>query len=709
MLVAFAALLLQFQACSGRKAASPQVVQATPTRTLNASRFVGADGERDNWLIYGRTYNENRFSPLTQINRDSVARLKLAWYADLGADARGQESTPLVADGVMYATSSWSIVLALDAATGTVRWQYDPKVPREWGVNACCDVVNRGVALWEDMVYVGTLDGRLVALSARDGHFLWETTIIDRSERASITGAPRIINGKVFIGSGGGEFGARGRLISVDARTGAILWRTFTVPGNPANRPENLHLPKAAKTWTGDWWQFGGGGMAWDAMAYDPALDILYVGTGNGSPWPQSIRSPKGGDNLYVSSILAMRGETGELLWYYQTTPGDEWGYDAASQLILADLRVGGQMRLVVMQASSNGFFYVLDRTNGQLLSATPFVPTTWARSVDLRTGRPVEDPKARYSRTGRSFAAQPGPRGAHSWQPMTFNPTTSLVYIPAQLNAAQLSVSKEPLASRYRLATGVTITHPKDLTPDTSELIAWDPIQERARWVIERDTPVASGVLSTAGGLVFQGTSTGSLEAFDAETGKRLGQTNAGSPVLAAPISYAVSGTQYIAVVAGAGGASMLDGGTAMANQSTAGSRARILVYSLQGKSVLPQQHSAPTAANLDMRSPPDSKLVAKGEGIYAANCARCHGRETVNAGPLTPLTSSAALIDAKQWNLIAFAGLLGAKGMPGFMGDLKPDDVEAVRTYVLQQAFRLKSGANSPTEIPRATVLPR
>jgi quinohemoprotein ethanol dehydrogenase len=694
MSLAISCVLLQ--ACSKHKDATRAGAANKPlaARHIDAEVLAQADSDQANWMIHGRTYSEQRFSPLTQIDKSSVARLKLAWYLDLGAGERGQESTPLSVDGTLYLTTSWSRVIAIDAATGKLRWRYDPKVPQEWGINGCCDVVNRGLAFWDGKVYVGTFDGRLVALDASTGKPLWETAIIDRAERASITGAPRVIKGRVYIGSAGGEFGVRGRLIAVNADTGAILWRFFTVPGDPAVPPENLHLPAAQKTWTGKWWLGGGGGTVWDAMSYDPDLDLLYIGTGNGSPWPQSIRSPKGGDNLYVSSILALKAETGEVAWYYQTTPGDEWGFDAASQLILADLPMDGLVRQVVMQASANGFFYVLDRKDGRLLSATSFVPTTWATGVDLASGRPLEERAARYSKSGKPFLARPGPRGAHSWQPMSFNPATGLVYIPAQINAAQLSVSKEKGSSRYRITAGATVGRPQGLAPDSTELIAWDPLQHRGLWVIERDTPVASGVLSTAGSLLFQGSSNGVLEAFDAASGDRLWRTEAGSPITAAPMTYAINGTQYLAVVVGAGGAAMLEGGEAMHKQASTGSIARLLVYSLSGKAQLP-----PTSAAAAVGPPPEQTgtpaQIEKGKVLYASYCARCHGSEVINAGPLTGLARAASLGDAKQWNLIAFAGLKGNSGMPGFMAEIKPEDTEAVRAYVIHRAHEMLGAA--------------
>jgi alcohol dehydrogenase (cytochrome c)/quinohemoprotein ethanol dehydrogenase len=402
------------------------------------------------------------------------------------------------------------------------------------------------------------------------------------------------------------------------------------------------------------------------------------------------VRSPKGGDNLYVSSIKALKAETGEVAWHYQTTPGDEWGFDAASQMILADLPVRGHVQQVLMHAAANGFFYVLDRRDGKLLSATPFVPVSWAQRVDLASGRPIETVDARYSKTGKPFLTRPGPRGAHSWQPMSFNPITGLVYIPAQINAAELSLSKETNSSRYRLTTGTKINRPSGLASDSTELIAWDPLQERGLWVIERKTPVASGVLSTAGGLLFQGTTNGKLEAFDNESGERLWQTDVGSSITAAPITYSVQNTQYLAVLSGAGGATMLEGGAGIREQTAPHTAARLVVYSLSGTAQLP--------ANTDPGPPPSlpdmtgtQAQMKKGAALYAAYCARCHGHEVLNAGPLLNLTESTRLGDLNQWKLVVFAGLLGNTGMPGFLAELSVEDAEAIRTYVIRRAHEL------------------
>ena len=409
---------------------------------VDHERIVAADAATDDWLTHGRNYAETRESPLRQITVDNVRRLGLAWYFDTGTK-RGLEATPLVVDGVIFTTGSWSRVYALDAGSGRLLWEHDPQVPRAWGVNACCDVVNRGVAAWGDKVFVGTIDGRLVALDRASGKVVWETLTIDPARPYTITGAPRVVKGNVIIGNGGSEYGVRGYVSAYDAGTGELNWRFYTVPGNPDEPFENAVMAMAARTWSGDlWWEVGGGGTVWDAMAYDPELDLLYIGVGNGAPWNRHVRSPGGGDNLFLSSVIALRPETGEYVWHYQTTPGDSWDYTATQHMILADLVVGGVMRQVLMQAPKNGFFYVLDRATGELLSADKYIDATWASHVDVESGRPVETANADHSRESRT--TRPAPFGGHSWHPMAFNSATGLVYIPAMDNQAEYSTATD-------------------------------------------------------------------------------------------------------------------------------------------------------------------------------------------------------------------------------------------------------------------------
>ena len=413
-----------------RKPPSVEEIQAATAQVDDERLKHPQPGE---WLTYNGSPNEQRYSPLDQINDENVTDLNLVWSFSTNS-IRGLEATPLVAGGVMYTTAPWSVVFALDARTGKQIWSYDPKVPKEWGQKACCDVVNRGVAVYKGKVYVATLDARLVALDAATGKVVWEERTTDKDKPYTITGAPRIVNGRVVIGNGGSEYGVRGYVSAYDAESGKLAWRTYTVPGDPGKPFESEAIKEAARTWKGadKWLKEGAGGTAWDAITYDPELNLLYFGTGNGVSWDRDDRSPGGGDNLYLSSILAVFADTGEVKWHYQVVPGDTWDFDACQQLVLADLKIDGKVRKVLMQAPKEGFFYVIDRETGKLISAKQYADTvTWAKAIDMKTGRPIENPDQRYAK-GVSLV-MPSNFGAHNWHPMSFSPKTGLVYIPAQ------------------------------------------------------------------------------------------------------------------------------------------------------------------------------------------------------------------------------------------------------------------------------------
>ena len=526
--------------------------------------LVDFNSSPNEWLLHGRTYAEERHSPLDQINTSNVDQIGLSWSFETGTN-RGHETTPIVKDGVMFITAPWSVVHALDAKTGDLLWTHDPKVERAWANNACCDVVNRGVALYENSIFFGTIDGRLISLDKDTGTENWSILTIDKSRPYTITGAPRIVKGNVIIGNGGGEFGVRGYVTAYDVDSGDELWRFYTVPGNPNEPFESPEMEIAAKTWSGGkWWEYGGGGTVWDSMAYDPALDTLYIGTGNGSPWNRYVRSPGGGDNLYLSSIVALDPDTGDYKWHYQTTPGDSWDYTATQHMILADLEINGQMRKVIMQAPKNGFFYVIDRTNGELISAENYVPINWATHVDMETGRPVENPANNYFDT--PALTTPGPLGGHNWQPMAFNPDTGLVYIPAQEMLFVYSHDKDFEYNPKTWNTGqqIEMTYlPKN--PDElamvdkatfGYLLAWDPVAQKEVWREQYQRPWSGGLLSTAGDLVLQGTSDGRFIAFDAASGEILWSVDTGQGIIAPPITYMIDDEQYIAVQVGYGGA---------------------------------------------------------------------------------------------------------------------------------------------------------
>lgn len=504
---------------------------AAPAAAVTVERLTQAATEAGQWLSVGRTYDEQRFSPLTQINRDNVARLGLVWFADFETN-RGQEATPLAVDGALYVSTAWSKVKAYDARSGRLLWDYDPKVPGEFAGRGCCDVVNRGVAAWNGKIYVASYDGRLIALNAATGEVLWSVLTLDHDKPVTITGAPRIVKGKVLIGNAGGEFGVRGYISAYDAESGKLLWRFYTVPGSPANAIESPILKAAARTWHGHWWEVGGGGAVWDGIAFDPKLNLVYFGTGNGSPWNRGYRGTGGGDNLFVASIIAINADTGAYVWHYQEVPGEEWDYDATSPLMLADLNIAGKSRRVLMQAAKDGFFYVLDAKTGKLLSAKNYVTTTWATAVDLKTGRPIFDNHARYDETGETFIVQPGGQGAHSWHPFSYNPTTGLVYFSAIETSTAMKSAAHFVARPMSANIGLEFPMPASIYDELkskapriaqSQLVAWDPVRQREAWRSGVLGTIGGGTLSTAGGLVFQGTNTGRFVAYDARDGRQL------------------------------------------------------------------------------------------------------------------------------------------------------------------------------------------
>lgn len=640
------------------------------------------------WLSHGRTYAEQRFSPLKQIDASNVKSLGLAWYMDLD-NTRGLEATPLFHDGVIYTSMSWSRVIAVDAASGKELWRYDPEVAKVKARTSCCDAVNRGVALWGDKVYVGTLDGRLIALDAKTGKAIWSQQTTDPAKPYSITGAPRVVKGKVIIGNGGAEYGVRGFVSAYDADTGKLAWRFYTVPGDPALPYEHPELREAAKTWQGDqYWKLGGGGTVWDSMAYDPELDLLYVGTGNGSPWNREVRSPGGGDNLYLSSILAIRPDTGKLAWHYQVTPGDSWDFTATQQITLAELNIDGKPRKVLMQAPKNGFFYVLDRTNGKLISAEKFGKVTWAEKVDLATGRPVEAPGVRYEK--EPIVMWPSPFGAHNWHSMSFNPGTGLVYIPYQEVPGVYRNEGKDFVTRKAFNTAAGFADATDVPAAvvSGALLAWDPVKQKAAWKVPYPTHWNGGTLSTAGNLVFQGTAAGQMHAYSADKGEALWQFEAQSGIVAAPMTFELAGRQYVAIMAGWGGVATLTGGESM-NLPGMKNRSRLLVFALDGKAQLPPPPPAP--AKVERVPQPVTaapEQVQAGKQLYGQFCSVCHGMGTISGGLIPDLRQSS---DAtrEHFQQIVLQGALKPLGMPSFDDSLKPEEVEQIKLYVMSREY--------------------
>lgn len=727
VLIILTAWMLSQNDDSAEPAPAPEVAEessiadaiAEATGSLDGDRIISA--EAGNWLAHGKTYDEGRFSPLDQINADNVADLGLAWYFDTGTD-RGLEASPIVVDGVMFTSGSWSVVFANDARTGELIWKFDPEVPKEWGANACCDVVNRGVAVWKGRVYVGTIDGRLIALDAATGEVAWDVNTIDRSKPYTITGAPRVVNDKVIIGNGGAEFGVRGYVTAYDTATGEQAWRFYTVPGNPGEPFEHPAMEDAAKTWTGEWWTMGGGGTVWDSMAYDPELNQLYIGVGNGSPWNQVIRSPGGGDNLFLSSIVALNPDNGDYIWHYQTTPGDTWDYTATQHMILADLEIGGEVRKVIMQAPKNGFFYVLDRVTGEFISAEKYVPMTWATSVDPESGRPVETENARYqlanpltemtpeeqvellsSMTAEQLESafhKPSPFGGHNWHPMSYSPDTGLVYIPAL--DLPYAYGNEPgfdyEDGRWNLGNDWRLNMPTghdgvDEALDgmiRGHVSAWDPVEQKEVWRIQHAGSWNGGMLSTHGNLIFQGNSSGRFVAYRADTGEELWSTPAQTGVIAPAVTYEIDGEQYVTVVAGWGGAFAL--AAAAAENYKLKPRGRILTYRLGGDLELPPVTDRP----VEVPEPPPiegtDEQIAHGKFLYHKYCGVCHG-PGVRAGGVIP--DLRYMVPGKHivFEDIVRGGILKERGMVSFAGSLSQDDARAVQQYIISEAHRLKA----------------
>jgi quinohemoprotein ethanol dehydrogenase len=694
--VGVCAALLCAAGCHSNDGSRQNSQQTVSPANVDESRMLNADQEPGNWMSHGRTYNEQRFSPLRQINDQNVGQLGLAWYVDLDI-RRGQEATPIVVDGVMYFSTAWSKVFAVNAATGEKLWSYDPKVPPESAVNACCDVVNRGVAVWRAKVFVGTLDGRLVALDAATGKPVWETLTVDPKYRYTITGAPRVVKGKVLIGNGGAELGVRGYVSAYDADTGKLAWRFYTVPGDPSKPFESPALEKAVKTWSGEWWKLGGGGTVWDSIVYDPELDLLYIGTGNGTPWNRRARSPQGKDNLFTSSIVALKPDTGEYVWHYQEVPGDAWDYDSAAPMILADVTMGGAPRKVLFQAPKDGFFYVLDRATGQVISAKPYTPVTWATGIDPTTGRPLENVSARYEDGPKGAPLSPGPLGGHSWHSMSYSPQTGLVYIPVQ-EASFLYKSQEHFETRnlaYNTAIDfVAAGMPQK--PDVKKTIlesikghlsAWDPIQQKEIWRVDRTSPVNGGILSTAGNLVFEGTAQGGLEAYRADNGKKLWSADAQSGVIAAPISYTVGKEQYVAVVVGWGGVFPLASGEVALKSGRVQNISRVLAFKLGGSASLPPLPQLTPPVLNPPKPTASAAIVKKGEALYQDYCSTCHGDVAVSGGVLPDLRYSGTL-GGSAWTDVILGGSLQPFGMVSFSKELSKENAEAIRAYVIFRA---------------------
>jgi quinohemoprotein ethanol dehydrogenase len=549
------------------------VAQQPPKRVDN-NVLKNAAKNGDEWVTYGRDYAETHYSPLKQIDTTNVSRLGLAWSWETESPSGGRiEGTPLFSSGILYGSLAWDVLFAVDARTGKMKWRWDPEIERQHISQICCGPVNRGVALYNGKVYASLLDGRLVALNQETGKVVWQVQTLE-DPGAIITGAVRVVKGKVIVGNSGAEQAVRGHFSAYDAETGKLAWRFYTVPGDPSKPFEHPDLAAAAKTWTGEWWKYGGGGTPWDGMAYDADADILYVGTGNGGPWSHVYRSPGGGDNLYLGSVVAVKPDTGKLVWYFQETPGDDWDYTSVQPMILADITINGRQRKVLMHAPKNGFFYVLDRITGEFISGDKYAKrVTWATGLDGK-GRPIEA-KGNRASLDQAVIISPGPGGGHNWQPMSYSPLTGLVYIPGQESSYTYRIDPNFQYVRGirnlgmqgglgpRLPNGQTAapaTEPAAVAPAREPegaenqpqasggfLLAWDPKTQKERWRLTGagGTNGGGGTLATAGNLVFHGP-----VAYNAETGEKLWATDLGGANVT-PISYTLDGKQYVTLFA--------------------------------------------------------------------------------------------------------------------------------------------------------------
>lgn len=651
------------------------------------------------WPSHGGPTDETDYSPLAQIDKLSVHRLGLAWYLDL-PDERMLESTPLEVDGVLYFTGSYAKVYAADASSGKLLWSYDPEVWKH-GPQKLRYVLpsNRGVGYAAGRVFVGTLDGRLIALEAKTGKLIWSVETTAPDSKQTITGAPRTFNGKVVIGNGGADFGERGYLTAYDAATGRQVWRFYVAPGSPDENKGDPAMEKAAATWNGEFWKIGTGGGPWDSITFDKDLNRIYLGTGNASPFDPERRSPGGGDNLYTASMLALDADTGKYIWHYQLNPRDAWDFDATQQIALADLDIDGQRRKVLMQAPKNGFLYVIDRLTGKLISAGKIGKVTWADHIDLATGRPVEEPDIRYQ--SAPVTVWPSPLGAHNYHSMSFSPQTGLLYIPY----LQLGMHYSKGVGTGKTVSMVDVsmsTVEVDAQDKKGALVAYDPILQKIRWKVQHEYFWNGGTLATGGGLVFQGTADGYFDAYDALSGARMWRFNAGLGIVAAPISYSVGGTQYVSVLVGYGGSNSA-GNVMNAGWKYGAQTRRLLTFRLDGKAVLPAMpppdftvHPADTDRSVTL----DTEAAARGERSFSVNCGGCHGLAAISAGAPGPdLRESRAALDPKAlWNILHDGALL-PRGMPRF-DKLDAAQVEELSAYIRLKQRAVLDGQSTPPD---------
>lgn len=659
----------------------------------SAAPGVGAPGagivEGRDWYTFGADDNETHYSPLTQITDKNIGQLGLAWSYDL--DTFDAYTQPLAVNGVLYFAVGHSVIHALDARSGKLLWQYDPNVAEApeaaWRMRAGWGI--RGIAYRDGKIVTATRDGRLLAVNAKTGKLVWSVQTLDETgtHGAYIAGPPLIAGKVAVIGFGGGDYSpVRGYVTGYDLDTGKRLWRFYTVPGDPSKGFEDEAQARAAKTWNGDWWKFGGGGAVWHAMTYDAKYDRIYIGTGNGLPWNAKIRSPGGGDNLYIDSIVALDAKTGKYAWHYQVSPGDSSDFDNDEDMVLTTMKVKGQQRDVLLQAPKSGFYYVIDRSNGKLLTVANFAEVNWAKGVDEETGRPDINPDSMYP-DGKPTVVYPFPNGAHGVQAMAHSLQTGLTYIPVMVGG-RVQVDPQNIKD-WKLKEGMFVNTglgapPAGIVvpPARSTLLAWNPQTQKKVWEIPQPNVFNGGVLATGGNLIFQGLNTGDFGAYDASTGTKLWSFDAQNGILGAPISYSVGGKQYITVMA-----SFRSSFANQPNWDYRQQKRRVLTFVLGGKARLPKfQHVAEPVLD-DPAFVIDPKKAAIGAGIFGASCVICHGGGMIAGGAAPDLRKSQIAMDADAFNSVVRGGALMTRGM-GKFDHLTDEEVEGLRHYIRQRA---------------------